>query len=116
MSKLQEIIMKRITSKFLPLSLIALFVGNAALSSTLSGKCGIIHECPGDAGITTAVQSKLHEHSEFEGLGMIGVKTVNNVVYLNGIVSTPFQREVAESVAREVPGVKRVISSIAVDN
>jgi osmotically-inducible protein OsmY len=47
---------------------------------------------------------------------MINVQTVDNVVYLNGIVITDFQREIAESVARQVPGVKRVSNSLGVNN
>jgi len=40
------------------------------------------------------------------------VQTVDQVVYLNGQVDTELQRELAESLARVVPGVKRVVNSI----
>jgi len=35
------------------------------------------------------------------------------VVYLTGTVTTDLQRETAENVARQVPGVAQVINSIA---
>jgi len=42
----------------------------------------------------------------------VRVQTVDQVVYLNGQVDTELQRELAESLARVVPGVKRVVNSI----
>jgi osmotically-inducible protein OsmY len=33
-------------------------------------------------------------------------------VYLYGLVDTDYQRQIAESVARQVPGVSKVINSI----
>jgi osmotically-inducible protein OsmY len=37
-------------------------------------------------------------------------------VYLYGLVDTPFDSEIAKSVALEAPGVARVVSSIASGN
>jgi osmotically-inducible protein OsmY len=61
---------------------------------------GVLPGCatygPGDAKITANVQAQLDQHPE---LGPISVRTQDNVVYLNGMVSTGFQRNIAESVA-----------------
>ncbi len=47
---------------------------------------------------------------------MIYVQTVDHVVYLDGLVDTPFQQQLAASVAREAAGVVRVVNSISVSN
>jgi len=46
----------------------------------------------------------------------IEVQTLDHVVYLYGLVDTPFDSEIAKSVALEAPGVARVVSSIASGN
>jgi osmotically-inducible protein OsmY len=40
------------------------------------------------------------------------VQTLDHVVYLSGVVDTDLERQMAESVAREAPGVAKVINSI----
>jgi osmotically-inducible protein OsmY len=40
------------------------------------------------------------------------VQTLDHVVYLTGQVDTELERSMAESVAREVAGVQRVMNSI----
>jgi len=49
-----------------------------------------------DAKISANVRTQLDQHPE---LGPISVRTQDNVVYLNGMVSTGFERNIAESVA-----------------
>jgi osmotically-inducible protein OsmY len=88
------------------------------LTSALSGcatyrKCGI-DGCPGDAKITANVQAQLNQHPELGGPNSINVETLNHVVYLNGLVSAGIESRTAESVALEVPGVSRVVNSVAV--
>jgi osmotically-inducible protein OsmY len=77
------------------------------------GKCGA-GGCSGDAKITTNVQARFDQHSELGPPNLITVRTLNHVVYLSGEVSAGEFRDAAESVAREVPGVVRVVNSIAV--
>jgi len=77
------------------------------------GKCES-RECSGDAKITTNVQGQLDQHPELGPPNSIGVQTRDHVVYLSGEVSAGEFRDVAESVAREAPGVVRVVNSIAV--
>jgi osmotically-inducible protein OsmY len=40
------------------------------------------------------------------------VQTLNHVVYLNGVVDTDLERQMAESVAHEAEGVAKVVNSI----
>jgi osmotically-inducible protein OsmY len=88
------------------------------IAGVLSGcatfeKCGF-KGCPGDAQMTAEVQALFDRHPE---LGIsINVQTLDHVVYLYGLVDTPLDSEIAESVAREAPGVTRVVSSIASGN
>jgi osmotically-inducible protein OsmY len=107
------------TLKGLPLTQnVAALIGGLILISTLSGcatfeKCGF-KGCPGDAQITAEVKALLDRHPE---LGTsINVQTLDHVVYLYGLVDTLSGSEIAESVAREAPGVTRVVSSIAYGN
>jgi osmotically-inducible protein OsmY len=97
---------------------ISALIGGLILMSALSGcatfeKCGF-KGCPGDAQITAEVKALLDGHPE---LGTsISVRTLDHVVYLYGLVDTPLGSEIAESVAREAPGVTRVVSSITYGN
>ena len=76
-------------------------------------KCGF-EGCPGDTKITADVKALFDQHSE---LGTsIDVQTLDHVVYLYGLVDTPLESEIARSVALEVPGVTRVVSSINAQN
>lgn len=97
-------------------ALFAVLLAGGALTGcrTLVDECGI-RECADDAKITSTVQSKLYEHPALDSVNMINVQTVDKVVYLNGIVNTAFQREIAGSVASQVPGVKSVSNSLGVD-
>jgi len=74
-------------------------------------KCGFTG-CPGDAQITAAVQARLREHPAVEPPNLIRVQTLDQVVYLYGVVDTELERYIAESAARETPGVARVVDSI----
>ena len=70
-------------------------------------------ECRNDAKITADLKAKLKEHRELGGPNSVYVETRGGVVYLTGTVTTDLQRETAENVARQVPGVAQVINSIA---
>jgi len=69
---------------------------------------------PGDAEETTNVRAQLSEHAELGPPNSIEVRTVNHVVYLNGIVSQGLQSSEAEAVAQSTPGVSKVVNSLAV--
>jgi osmotically-inducible protein OsmY len=72
--------------------------------------------CTGDAKITQDVQARLDSMSDFGPPGAIRVATKAHVVYLNGTVDAGLAKHLAESVAKQTPGVARVVNSIAVDH
>jgi hypothetical protein len=114
--KLEEMIMSSINSKS-PVRHCALF-GAVILACALSAgptyaSCGF-GGCPGDAAITANVQASFGQHSVLEAPNLLHVQTLNGVVYLSGTVSAGLQREIAESVARQVNGVTRVVDSIGI--
>lgn len=76
-------------------------------------KCGV-GGCAGDAAITSAVQAEFAKHAELQAPNVLNVQTIDGVVYLYGLVDTDLQRQVAESVAGQTPGVAKVINSIGV--
>lgn len=78
-------------------------------------KCGL-HECPADAKITAQVRSLIAQTPSLEGPNRVSVQTVNGVVYLRGLVSTPAQIEAAGALAEQVPGVTQVENLIVIDN
>lgn len=73
-------------------------------------KCGF-RGCPGDAQITAEILSQFRQGSDLEP-NAIAVQTLDHVVYLNGLVSSSLEIATAESIARQVPGVKRVVNSV----
>jgi osmotically-inducible protein OsmY len=76
-------------------------------------KCGL-QGCPGDAQITAQVTAAFRQHSALEEPNGVDVQTVDNIVYLYGLVNTEVNRADAGEVAKSVPGVTRVVNSIAV--
>jgi osmotically-inducible protein OsmY len=69
-----------------------------------------------DARITAEVRGAIAEHPDLRPPNLIYVMSRRRVVYLSGIVATPLSAANAEGVARQVPGVARVVSNISVDN
>ena len=92
------------------------FVAALTLASALSGCAVFPHSSnsPADQKITADVESRIEQHAELNAPSMIGVQTINGIVYLTGTVATGLQRADAESVASEVPGVDKVVNSIAI--
>jgi osmotically-inducible protein OsmY len=89
---------------------LGLVIAGALSGCATFAKCGL-KGCPGDAQITADVKAQFDKHPE---LGTsIDVQTLDHVVYLYGLVDTPLESEIAQSVALEAPGVTRVVSSIA---
>jgi osmotically-inducible protein OsmY len=93
-------------------------VSAVILAAALAGcatyeKCGL-EGCAGDAKVTANVKAVLDQHTELAAPGTIEVQTLDHVVYLNGFVDSGLERSTAESLAQQVPGVTRVVDSIAV--
>jgi osmotically-inducible protein OsmY len=84
----------------------------AALSACAAyEKCGF-GGCPGDEQLAAAVRTVFQDHPELEPPNLIKVQSVDHVVYLYGLVDTDMQRQMAEAVAHQAPGVTRVVNSI----
>ena len=75
-------------------------------------KCGW-QGCPGDAKITSEVEALLAKHTDLQPPNRVYVQTSDAVVFLTGKVNTELQREAAEAVAKNAPGVRQVVNSIA---
>lgn len=93
----------------------ALLVAGAVGGCATYRKCGFAG-CPGDAKITAEVRTLVDQHPALGGSNTVYVQTLDRVVYLNGLVDTPFQRQMAQSVALQAPGVARVVNMIGVSN
>lgn len=97
---------KKVHVSALAVVLLGLLPGCAAYR-----KCGFAG-CTGDAQITAAVQAQFRRHPVLEPPNLLHVQTLDHVVYLTGQVDTELERSLAESVARDVVGVTRVVNSI----
>ena len=89
----------------------ALGVAIALSGCAVYSKCGL-SGCPGDAQISAEVRALINEHPALEAPNSVRVQTLDQVVYLYGQVDTELQRALAESLALQVAGVKRVVNSI----
>ncbi|HLZ99912.1 MAG TPA: BON domain-containing protein [Steroidobacteraceae bacterium] len=89
-------------------------LGGCALRDAYE-KCGFTG-CPDDRRISRDVRILLDQHPALEAPNLIAVRTLDHVVYLNGVVDTDLERQLAESVAAEAQGVARVVNSIGLNN
>jgi osmotically-inducible protein OsmY len=67
-----------------------------------------------DAKITTAVRAQINQHSDVGPPDSVRVETREHVVYLSGFVSTGLMKQTAEDLARQTPGVTRVVNEIGI--
>lgn len=88
----------------------------AALAGCASfGQCGV-RECSADAKISEEVRTLLAQSSSLGGPNQIRVQTLRGVVYLRGLVSTPYQIAEAGSIAEQAAGVSSVQNMLTIDN
>jgi osmotically-inducible protein OsmY len=92
----------------------------ASLSAGLSGcaavgQCGL-RACTADTTITAQVRALLAQSPALDAPNSISVQTDHGVVYLRGLVSTPYQIAEAGSIAARVSGVSRVQNLLSIDN
>ena len=66
-----------------------------------------------DAGITTSVKGRFFDNRFVDGTA-ISVETLNGTVMLSGFAKNANERNTAETLARQVKGVKAVKNEIAV--
>ena len=68
-----------------------------------------------DARITADVMGVIAQHRDLGPPNQIYVDTREHVVYLSGVVITSLIADNAEDIARQIPGVTRVVSTMGVD-
>jgi osmotically-inducible protein OsmY len=69
-----------------------------------------------DASIAANVKAVLDQHPDLGPPNLIYVDVRDHVVYLSGLVNTGLTVANAEALARQVPGVARVVDSMGVEN
>ena len=70
--------------------------------------------CPGDAAITANVRALFDQRPALKPPNLLNVQTLDHVVYLYGLVDSDLERQMAESVAVQVTGVRQVVNSIGI--
>ena len=88
---------------------------SVAAGCAADGTCGV-RECSEDAKISAEVRTLLDQSPELGGPNQVTVQTVHGVVYLRGLVSTPYQISAAGGIAEGAPGVKEVQNLLNIDN
>jgi len=68
-----------------------------------------------DAQITEQIREAVFKRAEFAG-DEISVQTHDGIVYLHGLVDTNVERAAVESMAKDTPGVKRVVNALELRN
>jgi osmotically-inducible protein OsmY len=81
----------------------------------LNAKC-TVPACSADAEITAQVRALIDRHPALQAPNSISVQTVDRIVYLRGLVDTPFMSELAQSVALQAKGAARVVNLIGIEN
>jgi osmotically-inducible protein OsmY len=73
-------------------------------------------ESPADAKISAEVRTLLAQSSALEAPNLVSVQTLDGVVYLRGLVSTPYQIGEAGSLAARAAGASHVENLLSIDN
>src|ERR1700683_2646556 len=79
------------------------------------GKCGL-RECAADAKISAEVRSLFAQSPALGAPNRISVQTMHSVIYLRGLVSTPYQIAEAGSLAARAPGAIGVQNLLSIEN
>jgi osmotically-inducible protein OsmY len=87
-----------------------------AIASCASRESCGVEGCGDDRRISGEVRALLEGHPGLEAPNRVSVQTHDRVVYLNGLVDTPYEKELAEALARQAPGTVRVVNLIGVNN
>ena len=69
-----------------------------------------------DARINADVEARLAQYPELQAPNSLDVQTLHRVVYLRGLMGSPFQISLASSVAGQVQGVQRVENLISLQD
>ena len=71
-------------------------------------------DCQADAKLTADVKEHLKAYRELGPPNRVDVQTRGGVVYLTGQVISELQRDTAQRVAEQTPGVGQVVNSISI--
>ena len=93
----------------------AALILSGTLTALADARSSSVVGSPDDARITADVMEVIAEHRNLGAPNQIYVDTRDHVVYLSGEVTTSWMEYNAEDIARQVPGVTRVVSTIGVD-
>jgi osmotically-inducible protein OsmY len=97
-----------------------LVAGLAGLVASLAGCAAFTErgllESPADAKVSAEVRTLLGQSPALDAPNLISVQTVGGVVYLRGLVSTPYQIEEAGSLAAQVPGAAHIANLLSIDD
>jgi osmotically-inducible protein OsmY len=88
----------------------------AALSAVGACAAGPHDGDTDDRAITARVQALLEQSPSLQAPNHVTVQTVNHVIYLKGLVGTPYQKRLAESLAAQADKGPHVVNMIAVEN
>lgn len=69
-----------------------------------------------DRAITARIQALLEQYPSLQAPNTVTVQTVRHVAYLRGLVSTPYQKRLAGSVAAQADQGLRVVNMVAVES
>jgi osmotically-inducible protein OsmY len=69
-----------------------------------------------DRAITARVQALLGQYDSLQAPNSVTAQTVQHVVYLRGLVSTPYQKRLAGSIAAQAAGGLHIVNMVAVEN
>jgi osmotically-inducible protein OsmY len=89
----------------------AIILGGAFSSGAVAGNSANVRR-PDDVQITVDVQGAIAQHRELGAPNQIYVDTRDHVVFLSGMVYNFLMEDDATEIARQVPGVNRVVSAI----
>jgi len=67
-----------------------------------------------DGKITKDVQARIDQNPDVGPPDSVRVQTRDHVVYLTGFVSTGLMKQTAEELARNTPGVTRIVDEIGI--
>lgn len=67
-----------------------------------------------DAKVTANVQAAIEQNRALGPPDSVQVQTIDHTVYLHGMVSEGLQSREAEEIAKQTPGVARVVNLLAV--
>ena len=84
----------------------------AACADFLGDNCAS-SQCSQDASLRSEVVKQINAHSSLRFFNL-DIQTHNHAVYLEGLVDTGLDRDLAEQVAIAVPGVSKVYNGLVI--